>query len=65
MTYRWTNGEPDLREMLDDDVVLAVMDRDGVSREELHDLIRNVQRQLEPRGEARRAVARDGRAFIS
>lgn len=50
MTYRWTRGEPDLREVLDDDVVLAVMDRDGVSREELHALIRNVQRQLEPRG---------------
>lgn len=62
MTYRWTRGEPDLREVLDDDVVLAVMDRDGVSREELHALIRNVQRQLEPRGKLGGPSQLDARA---
>jgi methyl coenzyme M reductase subunit C len=46
LRYRWTTGEPDLREVLHDDVVLAVMRRDGVSRQELNELIRRVQRQL-------------------
>jgi hypothetical protein len=47
MTHRWTNGEPKLREILHDEVVLAVMNRDGVSRQELDELIRSVQRQLD------------------
>jgi hypothetical protein len=47
MTYRWTNGEPNLRDVLHDDVVLAVMNRDGVSRQELDALIRSVLRELE------------------
>ena len=46
LRYRWTTGEPDLTEVLHDDVVLAVMRRDGVSRRELNELIRRVQRQL-------------------
>lgn len=47
MTCRWTHGEPKLREILHDDVVLAVMKRDGVSPQELDELIRSVQRQLD------------------
>jgi hypothetical protein len=42
----WIAGEPDLHDMLDDDVVLAVMDRDGVSRRDLVELISRVQRRL-------------------
>jgi methyl coenzyme M reductase subunit C len=46
LRYRWTTGEPDLTEVLHDDVVLAVMRRDGVSRQDLNELIRRVQRRL-------------------
>lgn len=44
---RWTRGEPNLDEMLGDDVILAVMRRDGVSAEELDGLIRRVQHRLQ------------------
>lgn len=46
LRYRWTTGEPDLTEVLRDDVVLAVMRRDGVSRQELNELILRVQQQM-------------------
>jgi len=46
LRYRWTTGEPDLREVLRDDVVLAVMRRDGVSRQELNELILRVQQRM-------------------
>ena len=44
--YLWIAGEPDLHEMLHDDVVRALMDRDGVSHEDLGELISRVQRRL-------------------
>ncbi|GIK96601.1 MAG: hypothetical protein BroJett029_08100 [Alphaproteobacteria bacterium] len=44
--YRWIAGEPDLHDMLHDDVVVAVMRRDGVSREELRHLITDVRNRL-------------------
>lgn len=44
---RWTRGEPNLEEMLGDDVILAVMRRDGVSAEDLDGLIRRVQHRLQ------------------
>jgi hypothetical protein len=46
--YRWTRGEPSLSEVLDDEVILAVMDCDGVSHQELDALIRRVQHRLQP-----------------
>ncbi len=46
LKYRWIAGEPDLHEMLHDEVVVAVMRRDGVSREELHHLITDVRNRL-------------------
>ncbi len=45
--YRWTRGEPALSEMMDDEVILAVMDCDGVSAQELGALIRRVQHRLQ------------------
>lgn len=59
MTYRWTHGEPNLREILHDDVVLAVMNRDGVSRQQLDELIRSVQRQLDD------GTREDGRGVVT
>ncbi len=48
----WLSGEPSLQEMLSDEVVQAVMRRDGVRREDLLSLIRRVQQSLQ-RGRAR------------
>lgn len=45
--YRWTTGEPELHEILHDDVLQAVMQRDGVSRQDLDELIHVVQRRLQ------------------
>jgi hypothetical protein len=47
LNYRWTRGEPELGDMLGDDVMLAVMRRDGVSAQELDELIRSVQHRLQ------------------
>ena len=46
----WLSGEPSLQEMLSDEVVQAVMRRDGVRRDDLLALIRRVQRALRPEG---------------
>jgi hypothetical protein len=46
----WLNGEPSLQEMLSDEVVQAVMRRDGVRRDDLLALIRRIQRVLRPEG---------------
>jgi len=46
----WMSGEPSLQEMLSDEVVQAVMRRDGVRRDDLLALIRRVQRALRPEG---------------
>lgn len=46
LNYQWIRGEPDLDDMLGDDVMLAVMRRDGVSAQELDELIRSVQLRL-------------------
>ena len=57
--YRWTRGEPALSEVLDDEVILAVMDRDGVSHQELDALIRRIQHRLQPARGALPAPAND------
>jgi hypothetical protein len=46
LKYSWITGEPDLHDMLHDDVVMAVMRRDGVSRQDLHDLLGRVRSRL-------------------
>lgn len=45
--YQWTTGEPELHDILHDDVLQAVMRRDGVSRQDLDALIDVVQRRLQ------------------
>ncbi len=37
------DGEPSLEEMLDDPVIRAVMDQDGVERREIVDLVASIQ----------------------
>lgn len=40
--------EPELHEVLDDPVILAVMARDGVRRAEMVDLVHAVRKRLAP-----------------
>ncbi len=54
--HRWTRGEPDLQELLNDDVVRVIMQRDGVSLRQLDDLIHSVKRRLQLRSPARIGV---------
>ena len=42
----WLTGEPSLLEMMSDELVQALMRRDGVRREELLALLRRTQRIL-------------------
>jgi len=42
--------EASLREMLDDPIMHLVMARDGVSRQEVEDLIRSLRERREPAG---------------
>ncbi|WP_035691686.1 hypothetical protein [Azospirillum halopraeferens] len=44
-----TQHTPTLAEMLDDPIVVAVMRRDGISREHVVDLIARVRRNLRDR----------------
>lgn len=44
--YLWITGEPDLNDLLHDDVLRAVMERDGVTHQDLDALIARVQRRL-------------------
>lgn len=53
LRHRWTRGEPDLQELLNDDVVRVVMQRDGVSLRQLDDLIHRVRQGLQDRSPAR------------
>jgi hypothetical protein len=58
--YRWTRGEPDLSEVLHDDVVQVMMRRDGVSTQELGALIQRVQRRLHAPASGRPAAPKAG-----
>ena len=49
LQHLWTHGEPALQEILSDDVMRAVMQRDGVSPRQLDDLIHSVRRRLQRR----------------
>ena len=44
----WLSGEPSLLDMLSDDVVQAVMWRDGVEREDIIALLQRTRRILRP-----------------
>lgn len=42
----WLSGEPSLPDVLSDDVVQAVMRRDGVQREDIFALLQRTRRML-------------------
>lgn len=59
---RWRrrlDGEPSIKELLDDPVIEAVMARDGVRRKELEHLIDDVRGRLAGRDRRREAGERE------